>query len=190
MDLHQWMRTDLAAVRTKLFDSVVALVPSERWHEAADGGGSTITHLLFHIARHQDLAVNGVVRARDALFFEHRADLGLAGAAAGVGLAEKEDATISAAIGPEPLLTYVEAVFAATSDWLDPLGTFALDHVPDSATQLTEHGRLDAAEFPWLYGMWHDKPVWWFAQWPVLGHGNAHVGEGISVRNRMGLSPF
>jgi len=32
--------------------------------------------------------------------------------------------------------------------------------------------------------------VWWFLQWPVLGHGHAHVGEAISVRNRMGLSPF
>jgi hypothetical protein len=24
----------------------------------------------------------------------------------------------------------------------------------------------------------------------VLGHGQAHVGEAIAVRNRMGLSPF
>jgi hypothetical protein len=32
--------------------------------------------------------------------------------------------------------------------------------------------------------------LWWFVQWPVIGHGNAHVGEGISLRNRMGLSPF
>ena len=38
--------------------------------------------------------------------------------------------------------------------------------------------------------MWLDRPVWWLLQWPVLGHGNAHVGEAISVRNRMGLSPF
>ena len=38
--------------------------------------------------------------------------------------------------------------------------------------------------------MWREKAIWWFVQWPVLGHGNAHVGEGIGVRNRMGLSPF
>jgi hypothetical protein len=190
MDLHEWMRTDLAAVRTKLLDSVVALVPVERWHEPVDGGGSTLTHLLFHIARHQDLAVTSVVRAHDALFFEHRGALGLADVPTGVGLAEKEDIDVSARIESEPLLAYVQAVFDATSVWLDALGTFALDHVPDSAGRLTEHGRLEPAEFPWLYGMWRDKAVWWFAQWPVLGHGNAHVGEGISVRNRMGLSPF
>jgi hypothetical protein len=38
--------------------------------------------------------------------------------------------------------------------------------------------------------MWADRPVAWFLQWPVVGHANAHVGEGISIRNRMGLSPF
>jgi hypothetical protein len=32
--------------------------------------------------------------------------------------------------------------------------------------------------------------VAWLVQWPVIGHGNAHVGEMISVRNRLGYSPF
>jgi hypothetical protein len=27
-------------------------------------------------------------------------------------------------------------------------------------------------------------------QWPVIGHTNTHVGEMVSIRNRMGLSPF
>jgi hypothetical protein len=97
---------------------------------------------------------------------------------------------VSAFVAPETLLTYVEAVFDTTQAWLEPLGTMVLDHVPDSGDRLTRHGGLDQAEFPWLYNMWRDKPIWWFVQWPVLGHGNAHVGEGISIRNRMGLSPF
>ena len=45
-------------------------------------------------------------------------------------------------------------------------------------------------ELDWLHGMWNAKPVWWLLQWPVVGHGHAHVGEAISVRNRMGLSGF
>jgi hypothetical protein len=190
MDLHQWMRSDLAGVRGKLFDSVVRLVPEDRWHEQADGGGSTLTHLLLHIARHQDLAVTAVARAHDALYLEHRDALGLGGAPAGAGLAEKEDLEVSAAVAAAPLLDYVGAVFDATEAWLEPLGSLVLDHVPDSGTRLTRHGALDEADLPWLYGMWRDKPLWWFVQWPVIGHGNAHVGEGISVRNRMGLSPF
>lgn len=190
MDLHQWMLSDLAGVRTKLFDSVVRLVPPERWLEPADGGGSTLTHLLLHVARHQDLAVTTVARDHDALFLAHRVALGLGDVPAGVGLAEREDHDVSALVAPDALLTYVVAVFDATQAWLEPLGSMVLDHVPNSGHRLTHHAHLDEAEFPWLYGMWHDKPLWWFVQWPVLGHGNAHVGEGISVRNRMGLSPF
>ena len=48
-------------------------------------------------------------------------------------------------------------------------------------------GRDDA---DWLHDMWTDKPVGWFVQWECIGHGHTHVGEMVSVRNRMGLSPF
>ena len=27
-------------------------------------------------------------------------------------------------------------------------------------------------------------------RWPVTGHALAHVGEAVSIRNRMGLSPL
>lgn len=190
MDLHEWMVADLVAVRAKLIDSVAALVPADRWHEQADGGGSTITHLLLHVARHQDLAITSVVRDHEALFLAHRDALGLVGTPLGAALAEKEDLDVSSRVAAEPLLAYVHAVFDATAAWLEPLGTLVLDHVPDVDHRLTRHAGLTVDEFPWLYGMWRDKPLWWFVQWPVLGHGNAHVGEGISVRNRMGLSPF
>ena len=43
---------------------------------------------------------------------------------------------------------------------------------------------------PWLYRMWEDKPVSWFVQWEAIGHRVNHVGEMVSVRNRLGLSPF
>lgn len=190
MDLHQWMLNDLAAVRAKLFDSVVALVPRERWLEQVDGGGSTVTHLLLHIARHQDLAVTTVVRNHDARFLAHRDALGLADASTAAGLGEREDLDVSRVVPADALLSYVTEVFEATREWLEPLGSMVLDHVPDAAHRLTHHGGLDRDEVPWLYGMWADRPIWWLVQWPVIGHGNAHVGEGISVRNRMGLSPF
>lgn len=190
MDLHRWMITDLEAVRTKLFSSVVDLVPTDRWHEHVDGGGSSLTHLLLHLTRHHDLAVNTVIRADAPLFHEHRKRLGLGHLPTGVGLAEREDSSATALVAPEPLIDYVRDVFAATAVWLEPLGTMILDSMPNSSHRLTKHAHLDADALPWLYSMWLDRPVWWLLQWPVLGHGNAHVGEAISVRNRMGLSPF
>jgi hypothetical protein len=38
--------------------------------------------------------------------------------------------------------------------------------------------------------MWKDKPVGWFAQWEAIGHRLNHLGEMVSVRSRLGLSPF
>ena len=184
------MIADFASMRGKLFDSVLRLVRAERWHEQADGGGSTLAGLLLHIARHQDLAVNVVIRNHEPLFAAHSAPLGLTHAGPGVGLAEREDRTTTALVSPEAVLHYATDVFDATAAWLSPLGSMALDIEPNTAYRLTHRAGLDADELPWLYSMWEGKALWWFVQWPVIGHGHAHVGEAISLRNRMGLSPF
>jgi len=190
VDLHDWMTADLASMRSKLFDSVVKIVPTSRWHEQADGAGSTITGLLLHLARHQDLAVNTVIRNHEPLFTEHREALGLADFGPAVGLAEREQREATAVVAPMPLQEYVTAVFDRTAEWLGPLGSMALDIEPNTGYRLTHRAGLDADELPWLYDMWAGKQLWWFVQWPVLGHGHAHVGEAISIRNRFGLSPF
>jgi len=88
------------------------------------------------------------------------------------------------------VLHYATDVFDATAAWLSPLGSMALDIEPNTAYRLTHRAGLDADKLPWLYSMWEGKALWWFVQWPVIGHGHAHVGEAISLRNRMGLSPF
>lgn len=190
MDLHRWMLTDLAGVRAKLFTSVLELVPAHRWHEQVDGGGSSIAHLVLHLARHHDLAVNTAIRAHPPLFHRHAEPLGLGAAHPGVGVAEREDTDATSRLDPTALLDYATEVFDTTEQWLQPLGSLVLDAVPNTPHRLTTHAHITADEFGWLHGMWREKPLWWLVQWPVLGHGNAHVGEGISIRNRMGLSPF
>jgi hypothetical protein len=183
------MLNDVASVRSKLCDGVLARVPVARWNEQS-GGGSSITHLALHVARHHDLAVNTAVRDHEPLFLEHQVALGLDGAGPGAALAEHEDPALTAAVDGEALGAYVEAVFASTSPWLERLGSMVLDTVPDTPRRLRDHARLDADELGWLYAMWADKAVWWFLQWPVIGHGHTHVGEATGVRNRLGFSPF
>ena len=190
MDVHLWISNDLESVRAKLSDSVLRMVPAQRWLEHVDEGGSSIAHLLLHIARHHDLAVTTAIRNHPPLFAVHREALGLAGTAPSAGLPEREDPALSDAILLEPLLGYFDAVFVATASWLDDIGSMALDTIPDTTRRLAGKASLSVDEVPWLHRMWVDKPVWWLLQWPVIGHGHAHVGEAISVRNRMGLSPF
>ena len=52
MDVHTWIANDLQSVRSKLSDSVLSVVPMQRWVEQVDDGGSSIAHVLLHIARH------------------------------------------------------------------------------------------------------------------------------------------
>ena len=184
------MTADLASLRGKLFDGVIELVPEQYWHQQADGGGATLNGLFRHLARHHDLAVNAVIRDREPLYFAHRKALGLAGAPSGVGIAEAEDRSVSAAVDTGALLHYLTAVFASSTSWLDALGSLVLDSVPHSDYRLTTRAALDRDELPWLFAMWEGKPIWWLVQWPVIGHGHAHVGEATSIRNRFGFSPF
>ena len=116
--------------------------------------------------------------------------MGLRDAAPFAGLPEREDTALTASVALDPLLIYVDAVFDATRAWLAGVGTMALDTVPDTSRRLTELAGLTTDDVGWLHRMWDGKPVSWLVQWPVIGHGHAHVGEAISVRNRMGLSPF
>jgi hypothetical protein len=190
VDLHQWISADLTGLRDRLRASVIDAVPHERWHEQVDGGGSSITHLLLHLARHHDLAITTAVRNHAPRFAAHRDALGLADAPAWAGLPEREDPAVSAAVGATALLAYLDEVFTATATWLTAVGTMALATIPDSGRRLAARADLPVDDVPWLHRMWADQPVWWLVQWPVLGHGHAHTGEAISVRNRMGLSPF
>jgi hypothetical protein len=142
------------------------------------------------MARHQDLALATAIRDHIPSFASHSQALGLADAGASAGLSEREDPAITAAVPLEPLVEYLDAVFAATATWLDGVGTMALDTIPDTSRRLVEKAALTMDDVGWLHRMWADKPVSWLVQWPIIGHGHAHVGEAISVRNRMGLSPF
>lgn len=190
MDLRAWLLDAHADLRGRLFSAVVGLVPTDRWTERADGGGSSIAWLLLHLARHQDLAIATAIRNHEPLFLEHRDRLGLADAPTWAGLTEQEHPTQSAAPSPDALVDYVNAVFVATGAWLDKLSAMALESIPDTGRRLEHKALLSPDEVGWLFAMWEGKSVDWFVQWPVLGHGNAHVGEAISVRNRLGLSPF
>lgn len=190
MNVHTWIVCDLDSVRGKLHDSVLSVVPRQRFVEQADDGGSSIAHLLLHVARHQDLAVTTAIRNHPPLFVARRAALGLDDAHPSVGLAEREDRAVSTSLHLDALLQYVDEVFTTTRRWLDDVDSMALDTVPDTSRRLVDKAELVVDEVDWLHRLWTDKPVWWLVQWPIVGHGHAHVGEAISVRNRMGLSPF
>jgi hypothetical protein len=190
MDVITWIRDDLVALQARLDQGVIRHVPADRWRHQVDGGGSTLHHLLLHLTRHHDLAVQTAITDRPPLFLEHQHALGLQHLPVTVGLAEAEDRDATAIIDHDALLAYAEATVANTLAWVGHTGSLALDTVPPTSHRLTTLAHVDVDRFDWLHRMWADRPVAWLVQWPVIGHGNAHIGEMVSIRNRMGLSPF
>jgi hypothetical protein len=130
MNLQQWLIDTHDDLRRRLTGSVLDQVPAERWTEQADGGGSSITWIVFHLSRHQDLALTTVIRNHAPLYAAYADALGVAHPEA--GLTEREHQATSEAIDPTALVAYSNATFDATRHWLDRLSVMALDTVPDT----------------------------------------------------------
>ena len=189
MRLRDWIVDEHAAVDARFEQSVVAVVPPERWTNPAGAGGSSIAFLAFHTAYHEDLAVNVVLRGVAPILQAHRTALGLDGAARSLGLAEAEPPGLAGAVDLDGLRAYGRAVHEATAAHLSTLDVTSLDTPAPGPAGLAAAG-VEEADVPWLYRMWDGKPAGWFVQWEAIGHRVNHVGEMVSVRNRLGLSPF
>jgi len=183
------MADEMSDMRSRLRSSVLDVIPLERHKEQVDGGGSTVTSLLWHIGRHQDIATNAVLLGEPQVLggYADRCNSGQLDAAD--GLAEAESQEITAVLDSAGVVAYYEAVCESTSRHL-AAGSFGeLDRVPDS------HAALEAAgvkrdTVPWLFNMWEAKPASFHVRWEAISHGVTHTGEMVSMRNRMGLSPF
>jgi hypothetical protein len=190
VDLRQWIVTEHGGVRTRFVQSVRDIVPIERWKERPGDGGSSIAYLVFHTASHQDVALCSVIDGHAPLRVEWAARLGLGGVPADHGLGETEVLDLTDALELEHLDAYAAAVAERSRAILEHLDVDSLDAVPDAAKGLGELAGVAESAAPWLFRMWDGKPASFFVSWEDIGHGLNHLGEMVSVRNRMGLSPF
>jgi hypothetical protein len=90
----------------------------------------------------------------------------------------------------DALTSYGAEVHDATARWLDTVDLESFEDRPPATARIGTIGAIAEDQVPWLYAMWKDKPVGWFAQWEAIGHRLNHLGEMVSVRSRLGLSPF
>ena len=189
MELRDWILTEHDGVRTRFEQSVLGVVPLELWLQRP-GGGSSIAFLVLHTAYHQDVALSSVLAGQAPLREEWASRLGLAGVPADQGLAETEPHELTELLSLEQLDGYAQAVTARSRELLAALDVAGLDAVPDAAKGLGEIAGVADSAVPWLYKMWDGKPASFFVSWEDIGHGLNHLGEMVSVRNRLGLSPF
>jgi hypothetical protein len=190
VELRQWIGAEHDGLRERFATAIAPHVPPSRWRERAGTGGSSIAWLVLHTAWHEDLAVAAAVQGTEPRLVHWRADLGLDGEAPHAGLGEAEDEAVTAAVDLEALTAYAAAVHDATAEWLEQADLAAFDDVPPASTRIAELAGVTTDAVPWLHAMWTGKPVGWFVQWEAVGHRQGHLGEMVSVRGRLGLSPF
>jgi hypothetical protein len=190
MELREWITAEHSGLRARFGQSIAAHVPVARWRERAGAGGSSIAWLVLHTAWHEDLAMRAAVQGDHPLMATWRANLGLQKAAPADGLGEAEQEDVTAAVDLEALGAYAAAVHDGTTDWLVSADLTAFDDVPPAGARIADLADVTSDAVPWLHAMWNGKPTAWFVQWEAIGHVQGHLGEMISMRSRLGLSPF
>jgi len=188
VDLRSWIGADLTSLKTRLEGGVLSVIPLERRTERVDGGGIAPIYVLWHTARHQDVAINRVLAGTSEVVDEWTDRLGVEDDL-WRGLAEAEDVYMVDLLDPAAVDGYALAVIDRTSAWLADADLSTMDDVAETDQPLQALGAPED-RFDWLYNMWRGKPSSFFLSWEAVGHGYNHLGELISIRNRMGLSPF
>jgi len=175
---------DLDDTLARLSSQVLDLVPPQRQLEPLPGSNS-IAWALYHTARHAQLALHVLGRSpavpQDVEGLDARAWTG------GAGLQEVQQEWFTPS-DASALREYHAEVFAHVRDFLGTLEPDGLNAPTDAAGALAE-AEVDREVFGWLYGMW-DQPVAFLVRWPLTGHLVHHVGEMVTYRNQIGLSPF
>lgn len=187
-DLRTWIADDLVSTRDKLANGVLELIPPELRAGQVDGGGIPPVYVLWHLARHHDVATNSVLRGRDQIVHEFTDTVGVDDRL-WRGLAEGADLDLVDRLDPERVGAYALACLDETIQWVHGVGLDDLDERPAATAALQKMGTPED-EFDWLYRMWDGKPRRWFLSWSAIGHVVTHTGELVSLRNRLGLSPF
>jgi hypothetical protein len=188
VDLRTWISDDIGSLRNRLDGGVLSVIPHDRRTERVDGGGIAPIYVLWHMARHQDVAVNRVLAHTDEVVEAWTDRLGV-DTDLWRGLAEAEDGDLVEILDPEAVDGYMLAVLDRSAAWLADADLGDLDATAETDEALRGLG-LPEDRFDWLYNMWRGKPRSFFLSWEAIGHGYNHLGELIAIRNRMGLSPF
>ena len=118
-------------------------------------------------------------------------ELGLdAGASPLASLQEAEDPELTRALDLAALQGYAAEVHDDVASALAQFTAAELEAQPPAVERLAAVGGVDYDYAPWLYAMWDGKPAAWFVRWELIGHAQGHVGEMVSVRDRLGFRPF
>jgi hypothetical protein len=162
-----------------LFTATVKGIGPSEWTARPDPGGNVLGFTAWHVPAVQDWALHTWMRGLPELRGSAalRTLPGIDPPFAPFGMSLDAADAIAAAVAPNDVLAYADAVLEAASRLLDTLTEAALDAVPNTR----EHGtRLPRHQTPGYLAEvddMYDLPVWRLLAGPCFGHVREHVGE-------------
>ena len=193
MTLKQWLASQHADLRGFFERGVLRGLAPEHWTARPDDTGNSIVWLVWHLARVEDLVINGLVRGEPQVLATGGwgARMGVADPRVGTGFEPAEVAGLGRTADVAAVDAYWQAVRQQTAAWLAGLPDAALDAVPDvraRAAALPPMAPAKAQET--LLTFWGGRPVAFLVGFPLIQHGYLHIGEMQAVRGRLGIKGF
>jgi hypothetical protein len=169
--------------------TVLRPTPGELLAARPGGAGNSLSWLMWHLARVEDVVVNAVVRGRPQVLLAEGwgPRLGVDDARVGTGFTDDEVARFSREADPVEVDAYWQAVRAGTAGWLKEVPLTDLDVVPDFDARLAVAPPIVPDEAKWLLDLWRGRSTGWFVRFPVIDHGFLHLGQMQEIRGRLGV---
>ena len=188
MDFIEWIRDEHYWVRQMFERDIVKLVPVERLTERPGPNSNSIAWLVWHMARIEDVAINGAIRQRPQIFFrdDWGPRIGTKQTEQGNSFGDEEMEEFSH-LDAAQLLDYWRAVNDDAVEWMKGLTVEALgkkveiEKILETKPELL--GGLDAGMTRYFTG----KDVGYLLRWPVILHGHLHLGEMYAIRGLIGI---
>jgi hypothetical protein len=187
MDVRSWIAGEYL-----LTDAMIGGLKAQidRWTMRPPGMNS-IAYSLWHIARAQDVLINGVIREREQLYITGWDEkVGLATTEVGLDFTSDEVDALGRAIDVEALYGYWRAVRDEIARWVSDLDDDELERVPDIDARIAAVRRFLRPEGQSLHvaDIFRGRPVSFYLQWETLFHANLHTGEMFEIRSALARS--
>jgi hypothetical protein len=163
---------------------------SEQQARHEEPGHNSIAWILWHMARAEDMGVNGVVRGVPEVFDRDRWSqrLGVSRRELGTGWTAEETAALSATIDLQQLHAYREAVGRETRAWLEQADLGLLDQPVRPLDRVAFDGAFRAGVADRIWPLFAASSKSWVFVRLALWHNFFHLSEVAHAMQRCGIN--
>ncbi len=168
-------------------EDIVCAGLSDQQLATAPQGMNSVAWLIWHMARSEDMAVNGVLRQEPQVLDGDRwgERLGIDARHIGTGDTSEDLQRFNRSVSVETLRAYRVAVGHATREWVMQLDFDALSETVAGGS-IGSSASAFGEQASWVEDFWEGRTQGWFLSWLAAGHHYYHLGEAEVIARQLG----